>query len=485
MPRRSKFWTYLRRGQLSPLVFLTNNAVSLAGVVIVTTATIFWLFLLPVTLTGEASHPYIGILAFLIIPIFFFGGLILIPIGIAWKERKLQRRGEPTEFAALSASNPALRRLIGFVLVTTVLNFIIASQLTYRAVTYMDSVAFCGQACHTVMQPEFVAHQRSRHSQVDCVACHIGPGAEWFVRSKFVGAGQLVDTVFNTYPRPIPTPVHNLRTSRETCESCHARDTPNPEKLVVDTTFADDEKNTVTKTVLMMHVGAASTGLGIHGRHLAPGVRIRYASDPKRQDIPWVEYRAPNGKVTTYTVANAKTAGLVSREMDCVDCHNRPSHTFMMPDHAVDRAMAQGSIAASLPFAKKEAMELLRATYNTREDAAAKIPAAFESFYRAAYPAVYAAQRSAVRGSARAVLDVWNGNVFPAMKVTWGTYPNNIGHMDFPGCFRCHDGGHTAAGGQNVTQDCNACHNLIANNEPAPKILSDLGLAPTATPEAK
>ena len=469
---------YVRRKGVSPLVYLTNNAVSLTGVVMVTTATVFWLFLLPTTLKGEVSHPYVGILVYLLIPALFFLGLLLIPAGIWLKERRLHHRGiYPSSFPPLTIGNPDLRRLVLFIGVTTVANIVIASQLTYQAVTYMDTVTFCGQTCHTVMQPEFTAHQNSPHARVDCVECHIGPGASWFVRSKLSGTGQVFATVFSYYPRPIPVPVENLRPARETCEVCHWPEKFGSDKLVVDTSFADDEKNTMTKTVLLVKIGGASTGHGIHGMHVGPGIHIRYASDPSRQNIPWVQYTAANGVATTYAVSGAKTVGLETREMDCIDCHNRPSHAFQLPDEAVDAAMQAGSISPALPFAKHQALDLLRKPYSTREQARRQIPAAFENYYRSAYPAVYAANRAAVQRSAKAVLAAWDRNVFPAMRITWGTYPNNLGHMDFPGCFRCHDGSHNSSSGTSITQDCGACHNLLATEEPAPKILTDLGIA--------
>jgi hypothetical protein len=469
---------HLRRERVTPLVYLTNNALSLAGVVIVTTATVFWLFLLPTTLKGEATHPYIGILIYLVIPAFFFLGLVLIPVGIWLKDRRLHHRGiYPSSFPKLTLANPDLRRLAIFVGVTTFANIVIASQLTYEAVNYMDTVSFCGQTCHTVMQPEFTAHQDSPHARVDCVNCHIGPGASWFVRSKLSGTGQVFATVFNYYPRPIPTPVQNLRPARETCEVCHWPEKFSSDKLVVETNFADDEENTMTKTVLLVKVGGGPAGRGIHGMHVGPGIHIRYASDTSRQNIPWVQYTAANGITTTYAVAGAKAAGLETREMDCIDCHNRPSHAFQMPDRAVDTAMEAGSISAALPFAKKTALEILRKPYATRAQAGRQIPAAFESYYLKAYPAIYSSKRAEVEHSAGAVLAIWRRNVFPPMHITWGTYPNNIGHMDFPGCFRCHDGSHNSSSGASITQDCGACHNLLATEEASPKILTDLGLA--------
>jgi hypothetical protein len=467
------------RGWLSPVIHLSNNWTSLAGVIIVTTATVFWLFLLPTTLRGETASPYIGILVFLGLPAPFFAGLIMIPLGIWLKRRREGRSGiYPADFPALSWRNFELRKLVFFFAATTVVNLAIASQLTYGAVNYMDSVTFCGLTCHTVMQPEYTTYQNSPHSRVECVKCHIGPGAGWFVKSKLSGVGQVIAVTFHTYPTPIPTPVTNLRPARETCEQCHWPQKYGEDRLKVIPKYASDETNSLTKTVLLMKIGGGNKGIGIHGTHLGVGVVITYGhSDVARQNIPWVQYQA-GGKTTVYATSDAKPdgAGLTKRTMDCMDCHNRPSHSYDLPERAVDKAMDGGMISAGLPFAKKKAVEILKVNYLSRDEAAQKIPAAFAKYYQESYPAIWAARQAEVTASAREVLAVWDRNVFPDMKVTWGVYPMNIGHEDFPGCFRCHDGAHSAKNGDAITQDCNACHNLLATDESNPKVLSDLGI---------
>jgi hypothetical protein len=476
------------RGWLSPLIHLSNNWISQLGVVVVTTATIFWLFLLPITLRGGTTNPYLGILAFLVLPGPFFGGLILIPLGIWLKRRREGRGGSyPSEFPALTWANFELRKLFYFIGATTVLNIVIASQLSYGAVAYMESVTFCGQTCHTVMQPEFTAYQDSPHSNVECVKCHIGPGANWFVKSKLSGLRQVYAVTMKTYPKPIPTPVRNLRPARETCEACHWPQKYGEDRIKVIPKYADDETNSVTKTVLLMKIGGGNHGIGIHGTHLGTGIKIRYGhSDESRQTIPWVEYSV-NGKTTVYGTPGTKPdgAGLAMREMDCMDCHNRPAHSYQLPEGAVDNALSSGQIAALLPFAKKEAVEILKANYATREEAALKIPAAFSKFYQDKYPAVWQQHLSEVAASANGVLAIYNRNIFPDMNVTWGKYPINIGHTDFPGCFRCHDGGHAAKDGTSITQDCGACHNLLAMEEKDPKILTDLGITESKPPSQR
>jgi len=303
------------------------------------------------------------------------------------------------------------------------------------------------------------------------------------VRSKLGGVGQVVAVVLNDYPRPIPTPVHNLRPARETCETCHWPQRYSEDRLRILPTFADDAANTRTETVLLLKVGGGNHGIGIHGTHLGPGVLIRYGhSDEARQKIPWVEYSNRNtGRKTTYLVSGTKPdgSGLAMREMDCMDCHNRPSHATQLPDRAVDEAMNAGSISMALPFAKKVGVAVLKENYTSASDAVLKIPAAFAKYYKDSWPAVYSARPADVARSGQALLAIYNRNVFPEMRVTWGLYPNNVGHTDSPGCFRCHDEQHVSAGKKTITQDCGACHNILAVGEPAPKILTELGVEET------
>lgn len=479
MPEESAAW----RKWLSPVIHLSGNWISRVGIGMVTTATVLFLFLLPSTLQADVQHPYLGIAAFLVLPGLFFAGLALIPLGIWLRLRRERRAGVcPVKLEDLPARAGELRRLITFIIVMTVINIGIGGVLTYRAVEYMDSVSFCGKVCHTVMQPEYTAYQGSPHSRVECVACHIGPGASWFVRSKLSGLWQVYAVTANIYPRPIPTPIENLRPARETCEACHWPEKFGADRLRILPKYSDDETNTLTKTVLLMKIGGGRrSGRGIHDAHLGPGVSISYwYTDEKRQEIPRVEYKnSTTGRTTLYASEGAPAGGIM-RQMDCMDCHNRPTHAFEMPDTAVNHAMADGRIPADLPFVKKQVVELIQKEYGSQEEAARAIPAALEQYYQTQYPAVYAAKPAQVRRAGEGAAAIWARNVFPHMRVTWGTYTNNIGHTEFPGCFRCHDEAHTSADGRAITQDCNACHQLLAMEEPAPKILEELGLEDAA-----
>lgn len=457
------------------------------GVIVVTTATVFWLFLLPFLLRGAVAHPYIGILIFLVLPTAFILGLVLIPLGIAYRRRYDRVKGlTPAYFPPLNWENKDFRRLVSFVVATTAVNLIIASQLAYGAVSYMDSTEFCGLTCHKVMQPEYTSHQNSAHARVDCASCHIGPGASWFVRSKLSGTAQVFYTLLNNYPRPIEAPVDNLRPARETCEQCHWPQRYTRENVIVHTEYMPDEINSATTTVLLMKVGGRAWNgtVGIHGAHLAENTRIEYtALDKQRQKIPQVIYTDASGKQTVYNATDLKVtpeelARGERRTMDCVDCHNRPTHTFQLPDRAVDDAMATGSISPSLPFAKKQAVAALKQDYPDRDTAQRRIAETLDSFYRGSYPQIYTQNRKQVDAAIASVQAIYARNIFPDMKITWGTYVNNLGHMDSPGCFRCHDGTHTSKEGRAIPNDCDTCHELKAVGEKNPAILSDLGIAP-------
>ena len=370
------------------------------------------------------------------------------------------------------------------VLFFSFVNFSIMGTAAYQAVDYMDSTQFCGQTCHTVMQPEFTAYNNSPHSRVACVECHIGPGAPWFVKAKLSGLRQLYAVAFKTYDRPIPSPVENLRPARDTCEHCHWPQKFTSDKFLVRTKYADDEKNTPATSVLLLKIGGGTSAgrVGIHGRHLSTTERIEYVStDGRRQVIPLVTYIDDAGKKVEYvsTDSKATTAELANaprRTMDCMDCHNRPTHAFQMPERAVDEAMTAERISPKLPFIKREAVAALKANYPDRAVASEQIPRVLGDFYRTKYPAVYQADRAVVETAAEQVKAIYLRNVFPDMKLTWGTHPNNIGHEDFLGCFRCHDGKHKSADGKIINDDCAACHQVLAMEEENPKILADLGL---------
>jgi len=475
-------------GWLRPLVFLSQNPISQIGVVMTTSAAFtliaFWVYLI---VQAKPIHPYLSILFFLVLPVFFILGLILIPLGALLRRRKLSGRGElPAEYPKVDFRSRTLRRALVFIVVMTLVNFAILGAATYKGVEYMDSAQFCGQTCHTVMEPEYTAYLNSPHSRLSCVECHIGPGAPWFVKAKISGLRQVVAVSMKTYETPIPSPVHDLRPARDTCEHCHWPQKFTGDKFLVRTKYADDEKNTPSTSVLLLKIGGRTAEglLGIHGRHLNDKERIEYVSiDGRRQVIPRVWYVGDDGKTIEYVSTEVKAtpeqiAAGERRKMDCMDCHNRPTHAFEMPESAVDKAITDGRISRDLPFVKREAVAALKTTYPNRETASRQIPEKIAGFYKEKYPDAYRDHRAAVESSGTAIQAIYMRNIFPEMKVTWGVHPNNIGHEDFLGCFRCHDGNHKSADGKVIGNDCDTCHQVLAMEEEQPKILADLGLKP-------
>ncbi|MGB9407567.1 MAG: NapC/NirT family cytochrome c, partial [Terracidiphilus sp.] len=405
--------------------------------------------------------------------------LLLIPVGVWARRKKLQKAGQiPVEFPKIDLNDRMFRHGLDIVLVATIVNLLVVAMASYRGAAYMDSPQFCGQACH-VMHPEFTAYKISAHSHVDCVACHIGTGAASYFAAKMEGTRQVVDVTFDSYPKPIPSPVSNLRPARVICEGCHTPARFIGEKLLVKSSFADDETNTETQSVVVLHLGgqdSLSHLTGIHGVHLG---HIEYvATDSTRTAIPWVQKRNTDGSETVFATS-AAGSGVPQGErrvMDCIDCHNRAAHTFVTAEEALNRAMADGAVSPTLPWVHKKGLELLKANYASDAEAREKIPEQLQAFYRSEHPEVLAAKAALVKSAGEQLATLYNQNVFPFMKVTWGTHPNHIGHMSYPGCFRCHDGEHAAKDGTSITQDCAACHNLLVVDEAKPKVLSDLGI---------
>jgi len=422
-----------------------------------------WVFLalLAVYFLGYLDNPYIGLVLFVAIPAAFVFGLLLIPIGVRRERRRAP--GVVPDWPVLDFRDAHQRSVTIAVLTLTFVNVLIVSIAAYGGVHYMETTAFCGTVCHTTMEPEYVAHQRGPHAQIECVQCHVGPGAGPLVQSKLAGTRQLFEVVMNRVPRPVPPPPELISSTRATCESCHW-----PERFIGDRTriireFGNDEKNTESDTTLQLHVGGGSrargVGTGIHWHmNLDNEIEFVVAAD-KPDSIPYVRLRDRVGNVREYFAQDATPQQIASgtrQRMDCMDCHNRPAHTFApSAARAIDDVIAQGLIPRELPFVRRESVAAIRQTYSDRSAAMTGIASHLREFYRARGGVDSGQVERAIRGAQ----DAWASNVFPAMKVTWGTYPSNIGHVDSPGCFRCHDDSHKTKDGQRVlSQDCELCH---------------------------
>ena len=460
------------------LASITHNVISLLGTALAVASLVLMACLFAMEQFGFEGGPYIGILTYLILPMLFVIGLLLVPIGALLYRRKLRRLHGDEAMAAMPVfdlNRPATQRWTLIFLGATMLNIVILASATYKGVHYMESTEFCGMACHTVMQPEHTAHQRSPQSRVACAECHIGPGADWFVKSKLDGAWQLVAVTFDLYPRPVPTPLHELRPARDTCEQCHWPTKFIGDKLRVITHYKEDEENTEMTTALLLKVGGsnASGSHGIHW-HVDPDVKIRYRSDDTREEIYDVEFTHGDEEAVLYSDRKAPEEGGVWRSMDCVDCHNRPSHIYESPGPAIDNAITGGLIDRTLPFVKRESWRIIQAEYESHEAARVGVAAELAKFYAENYPEVASERSAEIEAAGNTLGDIYSVNVFPGMKVWWDTYPNHIGHEQSDGCFRCHRRSMRTAERVQISDDCENCHVLLAEEEENPDIMSVL-----------
>ncbi len=467
---------------------LFRNAVSLIGAALAVVSAANIAFLIFIDYISSRPNPYIGIFAYMIVPAVMVFGLLLIPIGM-WRERSRRRTQAPSmdRYPRIDLNNPQQRSAFAFFIAFTVVFVALSAAGSYRAYEYTDSVQFCGQLCHTVMNPEFVAYSQSPHARVRCVDCHVGPGAGWYVRSKLSGAYQVYSVTFHKYPKPIPTPVENLRPAQETCEQCHWPRKFYGAQLKVFYHYGSDEKNTPRQIRMLINTGGGdpATGApsGIHW-HMNIANEITYiATDRQHQVIPWIQVKDRSGRVSVYQTKDSPMkpedlAKGIKRRMDCVDCHNRPTHIYTPPDRSVDEALLAKRIDASLPFVKQQAVQTLTSQYNSTPEALQGIATELEKFYNQKYPDLTKTKASEIRGAIAEVQRIYKTTIFPEMKVDWRVHPTNIGHFTAPGCFRCHDDNHVSSDGRVITKKCDTCHTVIAEVESGQPVMgSTQGMA--------
>jgi len=442
---------------------LLRNWTSLVGLVVGVGALFSFFLLFMLDALSKSPNPYVGILTFCVVPAFLISGIALTVFG-AWRERrKRQHQGQAVPGMQIDLANPRDRKMLVAFVVGSFLFIMLSAVGSYNAYHVTESVQFCGETCHTVMKPELTTHDHGPHARVACVECHVGKGASWFVKSKITGSYQLYSVTFKKYPTPIPTPIKNLRPARETCEECHW-----PKEFVgnLDRTFnyfQADPSNSPYSIRLLLKVGAGESGEtnavpagGIHW-HILSGNTVEYiATDAARQKIPWVRLTDAQGVVTVFKAP--KFTNDVSkyeiRKMDCMDCHNRPSHRYVPPDYAVNQALATRKIDPTIPWIKTNAVYILTRHYDTSDQARSMIATILTQKYPgdARLPQAIATLQQ-----------IYADNFFPEMKADWSKYPDNIGHMIWPGCFRCHDGTHKSEDKRVIkANDCNACHTILA-----------------------
>jgi nitrate/TMAO reductase-like tetraheme cytochrome c subunit len=455
---------------------LWRNWISWAGMVLSGAAIFAFLFLFVIDQLGT-GNAYVGILTWVVTPGFFFSGLALFLFGGWWENR--HRRNRPAGSlprVTIDLSNARTRWRLLYFSVGAGAFLMLTAIGSYETYHVTETVAFCGLVCHTTMEPEYVTYQESPHARVDCVACHVGSGAGAYAKAKLNGVHQLMGVITGDFSRPVPTPVRNLRPSRETCEQCHwpEQHVGNLEKTYFR--FLSDEENTPFTVRMLLHVGGGTDRItpagGIHW-HTNSDTKIEYvASDDRRQEIPWVRVTKSDGSVHEYVNPDfeGKLDHTAMRTMDCIDCHNRPAHQFMSPNDAVDEALHLGRIDTSLPSIKRTVVALLTGEYGTVSEAHAAIASKLEETY---------GEEPKVQRAIASSQDIYKANFFPLMDSSWIAYPDNAGHKDWTGCFRCHDGNHVEVTSQKQlpAHECGACHTLLAQGQGDDlKLLAPAGL---------
>ncbi len=464
----------------TPRPSLFRNYISYFGLALVFASVTSFVLLMLIELFDPSENPYTALITFIAIPTVVVVGLVITAGGLLWeRHRRLQMTDEQiAAFPVIDLNNPKRRRALIVFMGVGFLFLFTSAFVSYRAFEYTESVAFCGQTCHTVMKPEFTAYLAGSHARVRCVDCHVGGGAGWYVRSKLSGAYQLYSVTFSKYSRPIGTPVHNLRPAPETCEQCHWPEKFFGAQLKVFNRYGYDEKNTRRERRMLINVGGGSPKAGqvtgIHW-HMNIANEVNYiASDERRQVIPWVSIKDRNGNVTEYIsrlkpISPEQIQTGDKRKMDCVDCHNRPSHVYQPPDVAVDESFVSGRMDPTLPYLKRQAVEVLSGSYETTDQALKAIDEKLNEFYQTKYSDLYASKPELIKTAVAEVQRIYQTYFFPEMKTDWQTHPNNVGHLYTAGCFRCHDGQHFSSTGKVISNDCNICHTTIYDSAGPPE----------------
>ncbi|MFH1746190.1 MAG: cytochrome C [Planctomycetota bacterium] len=460
------------RGGFYWLLSLCANPISVAGLLLVAVAMLLGVTLALFIFVTESGSPYLGVVAYLVLPGVFLVGLAIVPLGVVWKRWRLRHGGQRAapEHKGLDLNDPRAR--IALVLFLGITFFIVLPGIavsSYHGYLYTESTAFCAELCHNVMEPQGTAHANSPHARVSCAACHIGEGAGWFAQSKLSGTRQVLAVWRDNYSRPIAPAITELRPARETCEECHWPEKFFGSQLKEVIHYAPDGQNTRRVVRMLLKTGGADETIGrvegIHMHMMASG-RVEYvALDEYLQEIPWVRYVRTDGRATVYRAdgqphSDPPPRGIV-RTVDCMDCHNRGAHHFRSPESAVNYQLEAGRIDVTLPFIKREVVAALVGDYADVATADAEIERMLTDFYQTNYPDVVETRPEALREAIVRTQEIYRRNFFPHMKVSWQTYPENIGHMISPGCLRCHDGLHVDEQGQTISSDCEVCHTFL------------------------
>jgi nitrate/TMAO reductase-like tetraheme cytochrome c subunit len=456
----------------------SKNWITIIGSIVagLNLALIIVLFLIS-TLFGK-EDTYLGLFIYIILPGFLLLGFIMVPVGMIITSRRMKKSKDEGKklFPVINLNEKSHRNAFVIFTVATIIILFLSTYGSFEAFHITESVEFCGTLCHKVMEPEYTAYQNSPHANVTCVECHVGSGASWYVKSKLSGLHQVYAVLTKTYSAPIETPLHDLRPARETCEKCHWPQKFYSRTLKTNKYFLADSLNSEWDIMLQMKIGPEYRDLGfkegIHW-HINPMVNIEYISEnDKRENITYVKYTdKATGKVTVYRnpdnpVEDSVINASQSRTMDCIDCHNRPSHNYKSPPVYFDKALLTGAVSKDIPFIKKVYMDILRQSFRDKDTALIMIKDQITGYYKTFGSNLYEQRTESINNSISAIQTAFSQNTFPAMKVTYDNYPEHIGHLETEGCFRCHNDAFKSESGRTITKDCNLCHTIVGQGRP-------------------
>jgi nitrate/TMAO reductase-like tetraheme cytochrome c subunit len=462
----------------------SKNWLTIIGsiIAIINLALILLLFI--ISTIFNKSETNLGLFIYVILPGFLVLGLLLIPIGMIRERNRMRKLGahEGERYPRIDLNDPRHRNAFIIFTISTIVILFLSTLGSFEAFHLTESVEFCGTLCHKVMEPEHTAYQNSPHANVLCVECHVGSGASWYVKSKISGLHQIIAVFSNSYKKPIETPLHDLRPARETCEVCHWPQKFYARSLWTNKYFLADSLNSEWDVMLNMKTGPEYSELGLREGihwHINPAVNIEYISEnDKREVITYVKYtNRDTGEEIIYRneatpISDSLFTTSEKRTMDCIDCHNRPSHNYNSPTVYFDKIMLTGAVSKDIPFIKKVSMEILRETFSDKDTALMKIESAIKGFYE--QNQYYADHKDVIDNSVTAIQEAFSRNTFPRMKVAYDVYPEHIGHLETEGCFRCHNDSFKSDDGRTITRDCNLCHTIVGQGSPESMELANI-----------
>lgn len=448
------------------------NNISAIGAILIVGSIIELILQFFILIFSNQSGYFLGVFLFVFAPINLFLGVILILTGIKKKERtnKLKMQDGELDDEYISQRNALVVFIVGLGIF-----FIVIMIGNIKTMNFANSDAFCGEVCHSAMEPEFITYKNSKHDDVSCIHCHYNEDDDLLLKSKLAALRQITTILGGNYNLPLSTPSHTLRPIRSTCVHCHRPILFDPETIRLKEHYLVDEENSRWNINLVLKIGNEQTSeifiKGIHW-HVHPDNLVQYVSNNNKQEIPWIRYINKTRNDTTLYIDNSSGFNLSYLdtleiwEMDCMDCHNRTSHNFMAPSQFINQQLSLGNIYSSIPEIKSNLLEICEEIFPSIDSLKTFSSLYIKEFYKENYIEYYESNEKIIISSIDAFVDEYAKNIFPAMNVSWQSYSSNIGHLYYKGCFRCHNDLHKSEEGKILKRDCNLCHTITAQGNP-------------------